>query len=119
MSDEAIRVKNLHVTYGAQDVIEDVSLVASHGECLALLGPNGAGKTTLLKALAGIVPHRGRIDFPSNGLAVERSAYVPQQSLLDTPFTVEDVVAQGQFVLRQNKCFNAAKSRNIVEGSSA
>ncbi|MFI5207941.1 MAG: ABC transporter ATP-binding protein [Gemmatimonadales bacterium] len=36
--------------------LENVSLTAHAGECVALVGPNGAGKTTALRALLGLVP---------------------------------------------------------------
>ena len=35
--------------------LEDVTVVAAHGDIHALLGPNGAGKTTLLRILSGLI----------------------------------------------------------------
>ena len=37
----------------AIDVLRDVALAVSAGECLALVGPSGAGKSTLLRSLYG------------------------------------------------------------------
>jgi ABC-2 type transport system ATP-binding protein len=48
-----IRVRNLRMRYGNQDVLKGVELIVERGEILALLGPNGAGKTTTIEVLEG------------------------------------------------------------------
>ena len=40
-------------SFGAVDVLVDVSFTVADGEHAGLVGPNGAGKSTLLEALAG------------------------------------------------------------------
>ncbi len=58
----AIRVEDLHQSYGTQPVLRGVSLEVGEGEFFGLLGPSGSGKTTLLRLLAGFEPpSRGRI----------------------------------------------------------
>ncbi len=47
-------------SFGAHDVLTDVTLSLAHGQRAALVGPNGAGKTTLLHILADM-------DEPSSG----------------------------------------------------
>jgi putative spermidine/putrescine transport system ATP-binding protein len=44
------------VFYGANRVLDRVSLSAAGGEFIALLGASGCGKTTLLRAICGFVP---------------------------------------------------------------
>jgi ATPase subunit of ABC transporter with duplicated ATPase domains len=41
-------------SYGAEPVLEDVSLVVPPRSRIGLVGPNGAGKSTLLRLLAGL-----------------------------------------------------------------
>ncbi|MBI2767732.1 MAG: ABC transporter ATP-binding protein [Chloroflexi bacterium] len=43
-------------SYGANEVLRDVTMGLQPGTVVGLLGPNGAGKTTLLNILAGIFP---------------------------------------------------------------
>ena len=47
-----IEAAGLRKTFGANLVLEDVTLDVPAGQCVAVLGPNGAGKTTLLRILA-------------------------------------------------------------------
>jgi molybdate transport system ATP-binding protein len=58
----------------------DVELTASPGETVAVLGPNGAGKTTLLRALAGLIPIRGRVELEGEVLDDSRTrTHVPTE----------------------------------------
>jgi len=55
-----VRVSELRKVFGANVVLDGVTLDVHAGEAVALLGPNGAGKTTLLRILATLVrPTRG------------------------------------------------------------
>ncbi len=47
----AIRVNGVSKSYGAQTVLQDLSLTVSAGEVVALLGPSGSGKSTLLRCI--------------------------------------------------------------------
>ena len=59
-----IRIENLSVSYGGQNVIDTLSLTIPQGAFFTLLGPSGCGKTTLLRAIAGFQPAAsGRIFF--------------------------------------------------------
>jgi len=51
----SLDVREVSVLYGANCVLDRVSLRASGGEFIALLGASGCGKTTLLRAICGFV----------------------------------------------------------------
>lgn len=106
----AVRVTDLAVRLGGQQVLSNVSLSVGEGETLALLGANGSGKTTLVKALLGLVsPAAGQVALygadPADRRAVpwHRIGYVPQRVTAHpaTAVTAEEVVAAGLLTRRR------------------
>jgi branched-chain amino acid transport system ATP-binding protein len=75
-----LAVEALKVTYGAAQVLFDVSFTVGEGEVVTLLGRNGVGKTTTISTIMGLVPPAGgRIAFngaPLTGLPPFRVAQV-------------------------------------------
>ena len=49
----AITMSNISKSFGAKNVINNVSVSIENGELLGFLGPSGAGKTTTIKILTG------------------------------------------------------------------
>jgi zinc transport system ATP-binding protein len=74
-SETILQVDNLGVTLEGRKILENLSFSVTRGEILTVLGPNGAGKTVLLRALLGVTPRTGSIDW----LAGTRIGYVPQR----------------------------------------
>jgi putative spermidine/putrescine transport system ATP-binding protein len=56
MSGVSLEVREACVSYGANRVLDRMSVSAAGGEFIALLGASGCGKTTLLRAICGFVP---------------------------------------------------------------
>jgi iron(III) transport system ATP-binding protein len=55
-------VQNVDVSYGDNQVLNQVNFTVEPGEIGCMLGPSGCGKTTVLRAIAGFEPvTRGRI----------------------------------------------------------
>lgn len=99
-----LRVNHVTVRRGGREILREVSCAMQPGRITALLGPNGAGKSTLLRLLAGeFSPDEGTVEFadrrlcdwPRCDLACRR-AVLPQESSLQFPFQVGEVVLLGR-----------------------
>ncbi|GGJ95172.1 zinc ABC transporter ATP-binding protein ZnuC [Pseudomonas matsuisoli] len=80
MSDALIRLQDVAVRFGGQDVLQDVNLQLNAGEIVTLIGPNGAGKTTLVRSVLGLIkPDRGQV-WRKPKLSI---GYMPQKLSID------------------------------------
>src|SRR3981081_2708102 len=58
----ALRLDDLHKSFGRPDIIRGVTLEVKQGERHAIIGPNGAGKSTIFNLISGrMAPTRGQI----------------------------------------------------------
>ena len=96
-----LQLNNIHLRLSHKTILNAVNLELQAGELMVVLGPNGAGKSSLLKVASGeIAADSGEVLFWSQPLPqwplLEKSrqcAVLAQQSLLDFPFTAQEVVA--------------------------
>ena len=59
---EVIEVRNLHKSFGKNQVLQGVDLSVRKGENLVVLGKSGSGKSVLIKCMVGLViPDEGSI----------------------------------------------------------
>jgi len=55
VSEAAIEVEGLSKSFGAKQVVKQLSLRVRRGEIFGFLGPNGSGKTTSIRMLCGLL----------------------------------------------------------------
>lgn len=46
-----IEIKNIHKSFGNNDILKGIDLTIKEGEVVAIIGPSGSGKTTFLRCL--------------------------------------------------------------------
>mgnify|MGYP001024989805 FL=1 len=90
----ALSISQLEKSFGAQRVLDGVSLGVPKGAIVGLLGPNGAGKSTLIRSIMGIVePDAGSIQLeghPWSREAVRGIGYLPEERGLYKDMRVGD-----------------------------
>lgn len=116
-----LAVQGLQKSYGARQVVRDVSLEVKSGEVVGLLGPNGAGKTTSFYMIVGLVPSdAGQIDLDGTDISrlpIHRRAglglsYLPQEASVFRKLTVEDNI---RAVLELQKIDNKALKKEEID----
>lgn len=86
------------------ELLANIDFTLEPGGILALAGPNGAGKSSLLRLISGDVPcSAGSLAFRDRPLGdwslqarAQHLAVLPQLSLLNFPYTVEEVILLGR-----------------------
>ncbi|WP_150237273.1 ABC transporter ATP-binding protein [Nocardiopsis quinghaiensis] len=89
---------DLQVWIEGSHILQGVSLSVPGRGVTALLGRNGVGKTTTVKALLGLVPRTGRVDFdgtditahPTHTIVTRGIGYVPEDRGVFSALTVAE-----------------------------
>jgi len=64
-----LEVSDLNAYYGRSHILQGVNLSVDRGEIVSLLGRNGVGRSTTCKAIMGLVPPQGSIQFQGRPIA--------------------------------------------------
>ncbi len=117
-----IEVNKLHVQFGSQVVLRDITLSIPRGQTVCIIGESGCGKTVLLKTLIGLIEAtQGQALFDGRTLtrlserelALQRTrfGFVFQQAALFDSMSVADNVA---FPLRQHTTKSSREMYDLV-----
>lgn len=102
-SGSIVHASQVDVVIDHSDILRGISLSIAAGRLVGLVGPNGSGKTTLLRALSGLIPFRGEIQFRGEPIRswkpkrlAREMAFVRQSVSLSFDFTVSELVLMGR-----------------------
>ena len=121
-SVEPLVVKGLHKSFGSQNVLNGIDLIAERGQTVVVLGKSGTGKSVLLKLIVGLQqPDSGSIRIYGEeitGLEMDhlnevrkKIGFLFQQAALYDSLTVEENV---DFPLSRHTTLSDAKRRERV-----
>ncbi len=99
----AVRLCEVSVSLAGQEVLHGLDMSFEAGRWTSIVGPNGAGKSTLLKAMAGLLPVKGRIFLFDQALAsmdrrqrAQQLSWLGQNESTSDDLRVWDVVMLGR-----------------------
>lgn len=91
--ESAIILKNLHKSFGKEEILHGIDREFSSGKIHGIVGNNGSGKTVMMKCICGFLrPDEGQvivngkqiakdIDFPdSMGIIIETPGFLPNMT---------------------------------------
>jgi len=98
-----LEIADLHAYYGKSHILQGVDLRVGDGEIVSLLGRNGVGRSTTCKAIMGLLPAQGAIDYQGRsliGLRPDQVAhlglgYVPEDRQIFPTLTVRQYLELG------------------------
>ncbi|MFM1652293.1 ABC transporter ATP-binding protein [Brevibacillus sp. B_LB10_24] len=101
----ALETRQLTLSYGERNIIEELDLHIPHGKITVFIGSNGCGKSTLLRSLARLLkPKEGAILLDGEAIAkqstkevAKRLAILPQGPSAPEGLTVLQLVKQGRY----------------------
>jgi branched-chain amino acid transport system ATP-binding protein len=125
-----LEVHRVHKRFGAQIVLDDVSLSVEEGELVGIIGPNGAGKTTFFNVLTGrFRPERGRVVFGGRDItglspaAIARAGIARSfqlMNLFDDNRAIDNVVVAMPPIVRHGmRMFGAVARDGAVQARAA
>lgn len=91
-----MHLKNLTMSFGTQELFNDINLHIGENEKVGIVGVNGAGKTTFFKIIKGLLePDSGKVILENNS-RVEWLPQVIDDDIISTEMTVFDFLLSGR-----------------------
>ena len=117
-----LTVEGLSARYGHVEALRPVNLFVAEGELIAVLGPNGAGKSTLMRAIMGLLPTEGRVQFRGHEIPRGNPAAAAGMGLVLVPegrgifdaMTVAENLELGAYLLKSNKAEFARRHERVL-----
>jgi ABC-type nitrate/sulfonate/bicarbonate transport system ATPase subunit len=113
-----LSVKNLSKSFGALQVLKDISLSVNKHEFVSIIGPSGSGKSTLFHILSGIDEQTsGEIIVEKKNISDRRGkfGYMPQDASLFPWKTVLENVMLGDIILGKSQKKAKEKAYDLLK----
>ena len=107
----AVETKNLSISWGNINVLNQLNFELGDGEKLAIVGPSGSGKSTILKILAGLIlPTKGELKIFG-----EKQKYLrlDQDHPPDVRLVFQNPALLGSLTIEENVGFLLKRNKNL------
>jgi ATP-binding cassette, subfamily F, member 3 len=110
-----LHITSVALSFGGDEILNDVSAIVRPRDRVALIGRNGAGKTSLLRMVAGeLTPDRGDISMPAG----TRVALHDQRPPLASPTTLGEYVGGGAAAAQRLEAELRGLEQRMAEGDA-
>ncbi|MEM1514938.1 MAG: ABC transporter ATP-binding protein [Candidatus Bathyarchaeia archaeon] len=112
MTEDVLKVNEIHAYYGKLKVLENISLTIGKDEIVGIIGANGAGKSSLLNTIMGVIhPRKGNILFENKDITFLEPnvivdlgiSLVPERRRIFPDLTVFENLKIGAYIPRARK----------------
>lgn len=80
-----LETRNLGISFGGLQALQDVHFSINKGEIIGLIGPNGAGKTTVFNLLTDVyIPSEGVIELDGENIVGKKTYQITQNGIART-----------------------------------
>ena len=114
-SKHAVETKNLSISWGKVNVLNQINFELNDGEKLAIVGPSGSGKSTILKILAGLLlPTKGELRIFG-----EKQTYLrlDQNNPPDVRLVFQNPALLGSLTIEENVGFLLKRNKKLSKNS--
>ncbi len=110
-----LEIKDLAVSYGSINALQDVSLNVEKGGIVTLIGANGAGKSTTLRAISGLLKAKsGSIKYegeeisnqPAHKIVARGISHVPEGRMIFANLTIHENLLMGGYLRKDRAKFS-------------
>ena len=108
-----METKNLSISWGNINVLNQLNFKLNEGEKLAIVGPSGSGKSTILKILAGLIlPTKGELKIFG-----EKQTYLrlDQNNPPDVRLVFQNPALLGSLTIEENVGFLLKRNKNLSQ----
>ena len=110
-SRQAVETKNLSISWGELNVLNELNFELNNGEKLAIVGPSGSGKSTILKILAGLIlPTKGELKIFGEK---QRYLRLDQNNPPDVRLVFQNPALLGSLTIEENVGFLLNKNKSL------
>lgn len=110
-----LETKNVSISFGSLNALQDVSFGVEEGEIYGIAGPNGAGKSTLYNVISGIYhPNSGKVTFDGHDITRMAPHQICHLGLVRTfqiPTTFHSMTVRDN--IRVGYTFGGSKVRHV------
>lgn len=100
MGDNIITIKNLHKSFGENDILNGIDFSINKGDVSCIIGPSGSGKSTFLRCI-------NLLEYPTQGEILYKG-----QNVLGEKYNVDLYRSRVGMVFQQ---FNLFNNLNVLE----